>query len=453
MIKKLQKILSEKVLTDCADLYAYSYDTSPNGDVVNMPLAVVFPTSTKEVSDVMKLCFENNIALVPRGAGTCHCGGCRISEKPSIVMHLSKMDKIIRIDKENLIAIVEPNVVLGEFQSKVEELGLFFPPDPSNLKVSTIGGAIALNSGGPRTFKYGNTKDYVINLEVVLANGDVIITSSDNAKDVTGYNLTQLFVGSEGTLGIITKATLKLIPKPENSIVIFAYFDTIEQTAIGVNEIINSLLTPSTIDLLDKKTLETIEKFNPAGLLTNFEGALLIEVDGIKESVEAQSKLIYDVLINCGAKNITTGKTTEEKEKIWRARRSAFGSVAKLKPNVITEDVVVPRAKIPELICGIQKICEDENLKVCIMGHAGDGNIHPNFALDLEIEKENFLRAKKRLFELAVELGGTLSGEHGIGSEKKEFLNKALSPNAILYMEKIKKLFDEKNILNPNKMF
>ncbi len=451
MIKEFEKITGPKgVLKDKEDVYPYAYDTSPNSDELKLPLCVVFPKNVEEISEIAKMCSKRGISIIPRGAGTCHCGGCRVLDDKSIILHLSKMDKILNIDKENLTAQVQPNVVLGDFQKQVEDMGLFFPPDPSNLAVSTIGGAIALNSGGPRTFKYGNMKDYLINLTVVLANGEILETSSDIAKDVTGYNLTQLFAGSEGTLGIIAQATLKLIPRPEKRFLTLAYFDTIEDSAIAVNKIIEALLTPSVIDLLDKKTLETIEKFNPCNLLTNYEGTLLIETDGIGAELE-QDCILKVLKEKTSAKEIVSAKTEAENENIWRARRSAFGSCAKLKPNVITEDVVVPRNKIPFLVKGIQEICARENLEVCIMGHAGDGNIHPNFVLDLEQEQEAFARAKDKLFALAIELGGTLSGEHGIGCEKKPYLTRALSPLALKYMGEIKKLFDPNNILNPNK--
>ena len=365
------------------------------------------------------------------------------------------MDKILDIKKEDLIAHVQPNAVIAEINSQAEKLGLFFPPDPSNLAVSTIGGAAALSSGGPRTFKYGSTKDYVINLEVVLSDGSIIKTGSDIAKNVTGYNLTSLFVGSEGTLGIITGLTLRLIPKPEARKVTLAYFDDILEATRAVNAIINSGFMPATLDLLDKNTINTIEKFSPCNLLCDMEAALLIELDGFIENLNYECKRVYEILAKSGAKEIIQAKNEEENEKIWRTRRSAFAAVTKLRPNVITEDVVVPRSKIVELTKGIQKICSQHNVTVCIMGHAGDGNIHPNFALDLsdENEKQNFEIVKDKLFALALELGGSLSGEHGIGSEKKKYLEKALNGGAIEYMKKIKKLFDPNNIINPNKMF
>lgn len=454
LFEELKKIYNGDILYKDEDVYPYAYDTSPNPQNIVKPEFVVFPTNSIQVSKTVLIAKKHNIAIIPRGAGTNHCGGCRVKQK-SIVLHFSKMNKILDINKEDLIAHVQPNAIVGEINAQAEKLGLFFPPDPSNLAVSTIGGAAALSSGGPRTFKYGSTKDYVINLEVVLADGSIIKTGSDVAKNVTGYNLTSLFVGSEGTLGIITALTLRLIPKPEARKVTLAYFDDIISAASAVNAIINSGFMPATLDLLDRNTLETIEKFNPCGLLCDKEAALLIELDGFVENLNFECKKIYEILNKSNAAQIIQAKDEEENEKIWRTRRSAFAAVTKLRPNVITEDVVVPRSKIVALTKGIQKICAEHNIIVCIMGHAGDGNIHPNFALDLlnEEEKKNFEIVKDKLFSLALSLDGSLSGEHGIGYEKKKYLNQALDPVALEYMGKIKKLFDPDNIINPDKMF
>lgn len=454
LFEELKKIYNGDILYKDEDVYPYAYDTSPNPQNIVKPEFVVFPTNSIQVSKTVLIAKKHNIAIIPRGAGTNHCGGCRVKQK-SIVLHFSKMNKILDINKEDLIAHVQPNAIVGEINAQAEKLGLFFPPDPSNLAVSTIGGAAALSSGGPRTFKYGSTKDYVINLEVVLADGSIIKTGSDVAKNVTGYNLTSLFVGSEGTLGIITALTLRLIPKPEARKVTLAYFDDLINAASAVNAIINSGFMPATLDLLDRNTLETIEKFNPCGLLCDKEAALLIELDGFVENLNFECKKIYEILNKSNAAQIIQAKDEEENEKIWRTRRSAFAAVTKLRPNVVTEDVVVPRSKIVALTKGIQKICAEHNIIVCIMGHAGDGNIHPNFALDLlnEEEKKNFEIVKDKLFSLALSLGGSLSGEHGIGYEKKKYLNQALDPVALEYMGKIKKLFDPDNIINPDKMF
>ena len=451
----LDELKREKieVLYHKADLYPYAYDTAPMSNEPILPLMVAFPCTTFDVQKIVQTANKYNLKIISRGAGTCHTSGCKPVQN-SIIIHFSKMNKILEINKENLTAIVESGVIVGQLQHEVDRFGLFFPPDPSNLKVSTIGGAIALCSGGPRTFKYGNTKDYVINIEAVLADGTIIQTGKNVAKNVTGYNLTNLFTGSEGTLGIITKATLRLIPKPEKKLVTMAYFNSLEDAASAVNLTIESSITPSTIDLLDKNTLDTIEKFNPSGLLSK-EGMLLIELDGSYDDVNTKNKKLYEILSNAGATDIIQAKDEIENEKIWTQRRSAFACVTKLKPNVITEDVVVPRENIVLLIKKIKELCVKYNLTVCIMGHAGDGNIHPNFALDLnnKIEKENFKKAKDELFNLALELNGTLSGEHGIGLEKKMYLDKAIDKNALIYMKKIKELFDPKNILNPEIMF
>ena len=370
-------------------------------------------------------------------------------------MNFSKMNIILQISQENLTARVQPGVVVGDLQAEAENLGLFYPPDPSNLKVSTIGGSIGLSSGGPRTFKYGSTKDYVIDLKVVLADGRIINTGSNTAKNSTGYHLSQLFIGSEGTLGIVVEALLKLIPKPEGSKVILAYFDKISDATHAVNVILQNKLRPATLDLLDKNTLQTIEQFRPTGLLTDKDAALFIEVDGYLDSLNYQQNKVVELCKKSGASDVKFSKSDEEAEQIWAARRSSFGACAKLRPNVVAEDVVAPREKIAELVDGIRKICDTNNLLVCIMGHIGDGNIHPNIPLDLNNEDDvkNYAKAKDEIHQLAIDLGGTLSGEHGIGCEKSKYMTNAIDEVTLEYMRKIKKVFDEKNILNPEKIF
>ena len=453
-VNDLKKICSDNVLYKKEDLYVYAYDTSQNPDKITLPLAVVFPKNTEEVSKIVKYANANKINIIPRAQGTNHCGATRPTEN-SIVVHFSKMDKIIKIDKENLIAIVEPNVVIGELNKELDKLNLFFPPDPSNLAVSTIGGAIALCAGGPRTFKYGNTKDYVINIEVVLSDGTIVNTSKDLSKNVTGYNLTNFFVGSEGTLGLITKATLKLIPKPETRLLNLAYFETLEDAAICVNKIIDKGLIPSVIDILDNNTLKTIEKFNPCGLLEDKEAALLIELDGFKENVLYESEILNNILRESSSSKIIQAKSESENEKIWKARRGAYSAVTQLKPNVVTEDIVVPKTKTVDCIKKIKEISSKYNIIVCIMGHIGDGNIHPNFALDLsdKNEKNNFEKLKDELFNFAISTGGTLSGEHGIGTHKKKYLASAMDKNAYDLMKKLKDFLDPSHIFNDGKMF
>lgn len=458
IVEKIKKIVSpENVLTEVEERYVYAQDATNKQNIEALPDLVVFVTSAQQVQSLVKLAGENDIALIPRGAGTNLVGGCIVKKSPraSIVLNFSKMNKILEINQENLTATVQPGVVVGDLQEAVQKIGLFYPPDPSNLRVSTIGGSIALSSGGPRTFKYGGTKDYVIDLKVVLSDGNIIKTGSNTAKNSTGYHMSQLFIGSEGTLGIVVEATLKLIPKPENSRVILAYFERVSDATAAVTSILQNKLLPATLDILDKNTLQTIEKFYPSGLLTDKDAALFLEVDGYEVSLEYQQNKVVELCRASGAVEIQYSKTEEEAQRLWTSRRSSFGACAKLKPNVVAEDVVVPREKIPELVAGIRQICDKNNLIVCIMGHVGDGNIHPNIPLDLNNDEDvkNYAKCKDEIHELAIRLGGTLSGEHGIGCEKSKYMSRAIDSVTLGYMIKIKKVFDEKNILNPEKIF
>jgi len=455
IIEKIKQIVSpQNVLTDLEERYVYALDATNKQNIVNLPDVVVFVETIEHVQEVLKLAFKNGIPVIARGAGTNLVGAC-ITKKGGIVLNFSKMNKILEINQENLTARVQPGLVIGKLQEQVEKLGLFYPPDPSNLKVSTIGGSIALSSGGPRTFKYGSTKDYIIDLKIVMADGRIIKTGSNTAKNSTGYHLSQLFIGSEGTLGIVVEALVKLIPKPEGSKVILAYFDKISDATHAVNVILENKLFPATLDILDQKTLQTIEQFYPAGLLTDKDAALFLEVDGYLTSLDYQQNKVVELCKNAGATGIQFSQNEEDAQRIWTARRSAFGACAKLKPNVVAEDVVVPRENIAVLVKGIRQICDKNNLLVCIMGHIGDGNIHPNIPLDLNNDQDvkNYARAKDEIHQLAIDLGGTLSGEHGIGCEKSKYMTNAIDDVTLEYMKKIKLVFDEKNILNPQKIF
>lgn len=451
-VSDLEKLLgTNKILSSKEDIYSYAYDCNCKLLQSEMPLAVALPTSIIDVQNIAKYCYKNNIPMIARGAGTNHVGGC-VAKRGGILIHFSKMNKILEISKENLNTTVQPGATIGSIQKACENLGLFYPPDPSNLKVSTIGGALALSSGGPRGLKYGTAKDYVLNLKIVLSDGTLIETGSNCSKNVTGFNLTQLFVGSEGTLGIIVEATLKLIPKPQTNKILLAYFDTIEDASYAVNQILEAGIVPSVIDLLDKFTLQTIEDFKPSGLKTNKEAMLFIEIDGTEKSIKDDELRITKLLTNAYIEQI---KTNEQAEIFWTARRAAFGATSKLKGNVITEDVVVPRTQIPTLVKGIKSINQKYGLTACIMGHAGDGNIHPNYALNFDDIEEmtRFYRAKDELFALALKLGGTLSGEHGIGFEKAGYLKSALGDKVYGISKQIKMIFDPKNLMNPDKLF
>jgi len=455
IIAELESVVgNQNCLTDYEDRYCYAYDATAIGESLYLPDAVVLPENKEQISQIAKIANENKIPMVPRAAGTNLVGGC-LPVKGGIVIHTSKMNKIIDIDKDNLLCVVQPGVVIEKLQQEAANVGLFYPPDPASLKVSTIGGSISQSSGGPRAFKYGTTKDYVLGLEVVLADGTIIKTGGKTVKNVTGYNLTQLFTGSEGTLGIITEAILRLIPKPEEQQVMLVCFESIENAAEAITGIISAKIMPATLDIMDKNTMQTIEKFHKVGLPTDMEAVLVIEIDGCKEAVPVQIQQIVDICNKYDASSVRISQSQQEAEKIWFARRSAFGSVARLRPNVLTEDAVVPRNKIPEFIKRTRQIFDKYNLTVCIMGHAGDGNIHPNVSLDLRNQQDaqNFEKAADEFFDAALELGGSLSGEHGIGMSKSKYMKNALDKQSILYMKEIKKLFDPNNILNPGKIF
>ena len=445
---------ANNVLTEKEELYVYALDATNKPNIEMLPEIVVFPETTEQIQTIAKIAYENEIPIIPRGAGTNLVGAC-IVKQGGIVLNFSKMNKILEINQENLTAKVQPGVVVGDLQAAVENLGLFYPPDPSNLKVSTIGGSIGLSSGGPRTFKYGNTRNYVIDLKVVLADGTLLRTGANTVKNSTGYHLTDLFIGSEGTLGIIVEATLKLVPKPEGSRLVLAYFDKIADATSAVNKIIEGKITPSTLDILDRKTLQTIEDFCPAGFLTNKEAALFLEVDGFINSLDYQQKRVVELCKIAGASDVVVCHDDEEANVYWTSRRSSFGACAELKPNVVAEDVIVPREHMAELVEGIKKICDANSVTVCIMGHVGDGNVHPNIPLDINNPEDvkNYQKAKDEIHHLAVNLGGTLSGEHGIGCEKSKYMPFAVDEVTLDYMKRIKKVFDPKNILNPQKIF
>ncbi len=455
LISDLKKTLpAENVLTTLEERYVYAQDATNIPQIKNLPDAVVFVDSIEQVQNVVKLANRYKIPVICRGAGTNVVGAC-VVEHGGIILNFSRMNKILEINSVNMTARVQPGVIVGDLQKQVDEIGLFYPPDPSNLAVSTIGGSIAQSSGGAKTFKYGSTKDYVIDMLVVMANGELLRTGANTIKNATGYNLGSLFVGSEGTLGIVVEATLKLIPKPEAKKVFMAYFDTVKEAVNAVNSIIDRKIFPATIDFMDKNAIQTVEKFYPAGLLTDKDAALLIEVDGFKVSMDYQEKVILEILQMSNASAIQSSHNDDEYNKIWTARRSSMGACAKLKPNVTTDDVIVPRENLAELVEGIRNICKKYNLTPCLVGHVGDGSVHPQIPIDYndEAEYKNYKLAKSEIYDLTARLGGILSGEHGIGLMKRDHINKVINSVAIDYMRQIKKTFDPNNILNPYKIF
>lgn len=455
LIKELNKALpKENILSDEAERYVYSFDASNNQQNKALPDAVVFVENIEQVLKVVKIANEQMTPIICRGAGTNTVGAC-VPTHGGIVLNFSKMNKILEINPENMTARVQPGVVVGDLQKAVEKQGLFYPPDPSNLKISTIGGSIAQNSAGARCFKYGATKDYIIDMLVVMANGELIRTGSNTIKNATGYNLGSIFIGSEGTLGIVVEATIKLIPKPEETQVIMAYFDTVEDSIYAVNKIIEKQVFPATIDFMDKNAIQTVEKFYPTGLLCDKESALIIELDGYNTEISRQRETVCEILRTNNATNIQYSRTKEEAEHIWAARRSSMAACTKLKPNVTTDDIIVPRSNLAKLVKGVQDICTRHNLTVCLVGHVGDGSVHPQIPIDYNNKDEykHYKIAKSEIYQLTARLGGIISGEHGIGLEKKAYISQVVDGGALGYMRQIKKIFDPKNILNPYKIF
>lgn len=455
IIKDLKTILPrENVLTELEERYAYSQDATNLPDIKNLADAVVFVETIQEVQNVVRLARKYKTPVICRGAGTNVVGACAV-EHGGIVLNFSRMNKILELNRQNMTARVQPGVVVGVLQKMAENVGLYYPPDPSNLAVSTMGGSIAQSSGGARTFKYGSTKDYIIDLKVVTADGEILQTGANTIKNATGYNLSSLFVGSEGTLGIVVEATVKLIPKPEDKRVLMAYFDKIEDSVAAVDSIIEQRVFPTTIDFMDQNAIQTVEKFYPSNLLTDKEAALVIEVDGFKNAVEYQSEIIKSILHSANASAIQCSTNEEEYNKIWTARRSSMGACAKLKPNVTTDDVIVPRENLAKLVIGIREICEKYNLAVCMVGHVGDGSVHPQIPIDYRDSDEyhRFKLAKSEIYDLTARLDGILSGEHGIGSLKRDYIHLVVNNTALDYMRTIKKTFDPDNILNPYKIF
>ena len=450
--KELNNIAGkENITTSREDLICYSYDAT---NQKFLPDAVVFPKSAEEISLILKLANKDAFPVIPRGAGSGFSGGS-LPVEGGVVVSLERMNKILKIDTDNLVAIVEPGVVTGDFQEEAEKLGLFYPPDPSSLKFCTIGGNIAECAGGPRAVKYGVTKDYVLGLEVVLPTGEIVNTGVQTAKGVVGYDLTKLMVGSEGTLGIVTKAVLKLLPLPEATKTMFAVFSDMRDAANTVSKIISSKIIPSTLEFMDKESIGCVAGYLPPDLSGSIDAALLIEVDGDKDLIEKEALLIRGICMENSATDVRIAGNRQEAKALWQARRAISPSMAKLKPNKINEDIVVPRSKIPDAIMGTRDIARKYNIIIANFGHAGDGNIHVNVMIDKSNSGE-FERGKKaveEIFRLVLSLGGTISGEHGIGTAKMPYLSMELSPAAIDVMRRIKQVLDPKGILNPGKIF
>lgn len=451
IIDEIIKIVGkENALTSLEERKCYSYDARTDGAI---PDLVVFPSSANEVSQILILANKLHFPVIPRGQGSGLTGGS-VPVKGGVVLTFTRMNKILEIDTKNLVAIVEPGVITFVFQEEVAKHGLFYPPDPASYKYSSIGGNVAECSGGPNSMKYGVTRDYVLGLEVVKATGEIIATGVKTMKGVVGYDLTRLLVGSEGTLGVITKIILKLIPAPEAKATILALFKKVEDTAEAVSGIVAAKIVPSTIEFMDRASIRCSEQANPMGIQEDIEGLLLIEIDGNADSIQSLAEKIKTVLIEHNAAEVTLTQDPSEADKLWQARRVVSQATYNLNPVKIAEDVVVPRSNIPKLIRFLEEMGKKYGLPILSFGHAGDGNFH--VSLMIKDTPEDYTKAHKaveEIFSETIRLGGTLSGEHGIGTSKAPYLSMELSTEVIETMKSIKRVFDPNNILNPGKIF
>lgn len=445
----LKELLKERFLDEKIDRVQYAYDATQK---MYFPDYVVLPKNTFEVSKILKFANESKIPVVARGCASGFSGGA-LNIEGGIALSLELMNNIIEIDLDNLIATVEPGVVNYDLQLALKPHGLFFPPDPSSWKFSSIGGNVAENAGGPKAVKYGVTKDWVLGLEIVLADGSIINVGSKNVKDVAGYNLTQLFIGSEGTLGVITKALLKLHPIAQGTQTMQATFYNMNLAAKTVSDIIKNKIIPSSLEFVDHQSILAVEDALKAGLPKDADAILIIEIEGSKFQIKEDLEKIEQICIENGAR-VKIANSLQEEESIWLARRSISPTLKRIANGKLNEDIVVPRSKIAEMIEKTQEISQKYNVVIVNFGHAGDGNIHTNIMYNTA-DKDEEIRAYKAMEEVfneCLKLGGSISGEHGIGITKQDYLERQVGARTIELYKQIKHAFDPNNILNPHKM-
>lgn len=445
-------ILDEKrLLTETYDLVSYSFDASFGSF---NPDIVVQAMSTEEVAFIMKRANTHNIPVYPRGQATGLSGGS-IPVKGGIVLDLSQWNDKLIVDPVDMVAVVSPGVITSDINDAALKEGLIYPPDPSSAHVSTIGGNLAENSGGPRGLKYGVTKDYVIGLEVVTPEGEIIRTGGRTIKNVTGYDLTKLIVGSEGTLGVITEAIVRLHPKPQATKTAMAVFNNIVDAGKAITMILGAGIVPSKLEIMDNASIVAVEEYEPSGLPVEAGALLLIELDGHPAAIADETTRVEEACMKAEATGVTVATTKEEERDLWHARKLVSPAIVREKPTKISEDATVPRSQIPAMFERLMEIKEKYEVDLVVFGHAGDGNLHPNIIADKRDHEEmrRVERAVEEIFEAAVNLGGTLSGEHGIGTLKAPFMEMELGEVGLDMMKRIKTGWDPNNILNPGKIF
>jgi len=440
------------VRNDTASLAAYAQDAL---GIPHPPDLVVIPANTAEVAAVARLCNEHRVPLVVRGAGTGYTGGA-VATQGGVVLSMERFNRILEIDELNLLAVVEPNVITGDLQRAVEKVGLFYPPDPASLEKSSIGGNVAECAGGPRAFKYGTTKRYILALEAVLPTGEIIETGSKAVKNVVGYDLTQLLVGSEGTLAIVTKVTVRLVPKPPAQATLLAMFADIQGAVDAVTALIGRRVVPAAIELMDADSLDAVRDYTGREIAPPGTGAaVIVEVDGSEAAVNEDIDHVAKACRDVGAIRVTLASSSEEREQLWNLRREMSLALRGTGLLKINHDVVVPRGRVPDLFAVVEELKEGFGLRIASFGHAGDGNIHVNLMVDRNNADElaRARRAERVLFERVVALEGSISGEHGIGFAKAPYIDIELSAEEIALMKRVKAAFDPNGILNPRKIF
>jgi len=443
---------ANRILTAPEDLIPYSFDGT--AALSQRPLAAVLATTTEEVSRLLRWANETRLPIVARGSGTGLAGGS-VPSAGSVVLCLSRFDKVLELDRRNLTLLVEPGVTTQTIFDQADQAGLLYPPDPGSMKISTIGGNVSCNSGGLRGLKYGVTKDYVMGFELVLPSGEIVWIGNKCVKDVAGYSLREVFIGSEGTLGIFTKILLRLLPRPAAKRTLLAVYATMEQAAETVSAIIAHPIIPCTLEFLDRTTIHCVEDYAQVGLPREAEAILLMETDGHAAVVAEEAEIMAQLARKQGALEVRIAGTAEEAQRLATARRSAFAALARVAPTTILEDVTVPRSELAGMVAFIQDCGKRHNLRIGIFGHMGDGNLHPTF-LTNEKDEAEMRRVELAFAEIVTETvrrGGTITGEHGVGLAKKKFLPESVGGLNVEIMRNLKRLFDPNLILNPGKMF
>ena len=453
LIKEFERVTGKgNVFSGEADRQAYAYDSTAMQSV--MPALVLCPDETEKLGPIVRLCYENGLPMTVRGAGTCLSGGATPDSTDSVVIATTALNKILEVHENDLYAVAEPGVITAKFADAMMQRGMFYPPDPGSMTISTLGGNVAENAGGLRGLKYGVTKHYVLGMDFYDYQGDLVHTGTRTVKCATGYDLSALMTGSEGTLGIISRLILKLVPPPRTSRALMAVFDDVQHAAEAVSGIIAAHIVPCTMELMDKVVINAVQDFMDAGLPRDAEAVLLIEVDGHPAQVEDEFAVVDKVLRSGRVREIVIARNDAEKARLWAGRRSTFSALASARPSVLSEDVTVPRSMVPAMMAEISVAAKKYGVLIGTCGHVGDGNMHPNLLFDRHNpdELDRAEKAADHIFEAALKLNGTLSGEHGIGTAKKRWLEQDVGKGNIIFSRRLRRACDPKGLFNPEKV-